>query len=172
MAATNGLPKAKKMTDPTYQEVKAGAVPVAVKEGETVRVLAGEYAGTKGAIDAIGVGSLYLDVSLSKGTRFSCPVPDTFNAFAFLLGGAGQFGATSTRVKKSEIAAFGRGNSVEAVAGESGARFILVAGTPLEEPVARGGPFVMNTQEEIREAWREDQEGTFVKKGAVVDLTS
>ncbi|MBN2718006.1 MAG: pirin family protein [Deltaproteobacteria bacterium] len=160
-----------KMNQPRYRELKAAAIPVVNSNGASVRIIAGEYHGTKGAFADIAGDPLYLDVTLRAGVRFAVDVPKTHNAFAYVLEGAGNFGESPEAVSRKSLAVFRQdGNAtLLARAHENELRFILAAGAPLNEPVARGGPFVMNTEAEIRTAWIEYQNGTFIKSKARID---
>ena len=159
------LPAADKMTAPRYQDIAPERIPVAhPADGVTLRVLAGRVGDTVGPVEGIAVEPLYLDIALAPGARFAAPVPATHNAFAYVFEGAAAIGpADSARhVERGEIAILDRGGEgVEITAGDSAARMILVAGKPLAEPVARYGPFVMNTPEQIVEAIRDYQQGAF-----------
>ena len=166
-----------KMSHPKYRELKASAIPIWETENVTVRIIAGAFNGVNGAFKDIAGNPLYLDVMLAEGTTFSTEIPAFHNAFAYVLEGKGAFGRTATAIAKSSLALFEASAnsesgetevlSVDARAG--GTRFILAAGAPLNEPVARGGPFVMNTQAEIHKAWQEYQNGTFIKEKPRID---
>jgi redox-sensitive bicupin YhaK (pirin superfamily) len=157
------LPAASKLMDPRYQEFPADAIPTVRGDGVTVRVIAGEHGGARGPVTAIVAAPTYLDVALEPGATFEHPVPAGQNAFAYVFDGASAFGTAGAVARDGHSIRFGDGGPVRAEAGPTGAQFLLVAGTPIGEPVAWRGPVVMNTDEELREAFRELRDGTFVK---------
>ena len=160
------LPAREKMSAPAYQEFSAAAIPKVTLDGATVRVLAGELGGRRGVIDDPATDVLYLDVTLASDARFTLPLSDTHNAFLYVFEGdarlAGEDLATHT------LAVLGSGDTVEIQAGVSGARFILVAGRPIGEPVVQYGPFVMNTRDEIELAFADFQAGRLVQAKATM----
>jgi quercetin 2,3-dioxygenase len=175
------LPSSQKMTPPRYQEVKAADIPaVTDDDGTRVLVVCGSFWGQRGPVDGIAADPTYLDVSVPPGGRRSLPVETSRNAFAYVFAGAGSFAdASAPRAVMTENAAdpgsparpevgnrslviFGRGDEVTVQAGPEGIRFLLVSGQPLREPVAWRGPIVMNTQEELRQAFAELERGTFL----------
>ncbi|MBI5330910.1 MAG: pirin family protein [Betaproteobacteria bacterium] len=144
------LPAAEKMSDPAYQEFAAAAIPEVVEAHTRVRVLAGSYAGREGVIDDPATSVLYLDVTLAAGARFRQAVPAAHQGFVYVFeGDAALAGQPAPR---HALAVLGAGEGVEIEAGREGARFILVAGRPLGEPIVQHGPFVMNTRAEIEQA--------------------
>jgi quercetin 2,3-dioxygenase len=151
------LPAKDKMTAPRYQDIEPGRIPEVESTGARVRVIAGSYRGVSGPVRAEATAPLYLDVSLEGDRKFEAPVPEGHNAFVYVYEGSIDIGGRA--VARGELAVFLAGDSVAASAGDAGARFILVAGRPLKEPVARYGPFVMNRAEEIRQAMRDFTEG-------------
>ena len=173
------LPSALKMTKPRYQEVKAAQIPIVTEDdGTQVRVVCGVYGGTKGPIDEIAARPTYLDVTVPAGRRKVLPVETTRNAFAYVFDGAASFRDASgpqpvpteggpahvpTVADSRSLVLFDRGDEVVVQAGERGVRFLLVSGEPLEEPVAWRGPIVMNTQAELRQAFEELENGTFLE---------
>lgn len=165
------LPAKDKMGRPMYRELKAHAVSTVETENSVVRVVAGTYQGTTSAFGDIAGNPTYLDVSVKKGKSFTCDIAPKHNIFAFVLEGEGLFGSSAQRVEKSSLAIFERVEKsvVYASSLNQNLRFILASGAPLNEPVARGGPFVMNTQAEIQSAWDEYREGTFIKQQPVVN---
>ena len=143
--------------------------------------LCAEALGKKGPVDGIAADPVYLDVSIPPGRKKVLPIETTRHAFAYVFAGSGVFGNASdplpvrTDVVGSENASssreadnrslvlFERGDEVTVQAGPEGIRFLLVSGKPLEEPVAWQGPIVMNTQDQLREAFKELHQGTFLK---------
>ena len=177
------LPSALKMTPPRYQEVKAVEIPeITDDDGTQVRVVCGKFWGKTGPVEGIAADPIYLDVSVPPGRRKTLPVGVTRHAFAYVFAGTGKFcnaseplevptepvGWLETTPPPSEadnrsLVLFDRGDELMVQAGEEGIRFLLVSGKPLEEPVAWYGPIVMNTQEQLRDAFRELEQGTFLK---------
>ena len=176
------LPSSLKMTPPRYQEVESADIPEVVDDdGTKIRVICGNVWGATGPIDGIAADPQYIDVAVPPGKRKSLPVETTRHAFAYVFAGSGRFcnasgplavpteGVGSADTSLSEeadnrsLVVFDRGDEVTVQAGEQGIRFLLVSGKPLEEPVAWYGPIVMNTQEELRQAFAEYQAGTFLE---------
>jgi redox-sensitive bicupin YhaK (pirin superfamily) len=155
------LPSRDKLTTPRYQDIAPERIPeVALPDG-SVRVIAGELKGARGPVEAPSTEPLYLDVRLNAGGRFETSVPATHNAFAYVYDGimATGEGADEQRVARGELAVLNDGETFRVRAVDGAARCILVAGRPLSEPVARYGPFVMNTEAEIRQALLDLQAG-------------
>ena len=158
------LPAKQKMIAPRYQNVNANEIPAVDREGGAkIRVIAGEVDGVVGPIGSIAAEPTYLDVSIEAGGSFSLPIPRGHAAFAYVFEGEGKFGPENRVVRGPKLIVWEDGDSVEARGGESGVRFLLVSGKPLNESVARYGPFVMNTQAEIQQTLRELQAGTFAQ---------
>jgi quercetin 2,3-dioxygenase len=156
------LPAALKMTPPRYRNVAAGDVPrISLPGGAQVRVLAGETAGTQGAVHDVAAGPTYLDVRLDGGGSFEHVLPAEHTAFAYVLSGDGTVGAGDQNDQAPRLVVLEDGDAARAEAGPPGLRFLLIAGAPLHEPVARHGPFVMNTRAEIEQALRDLRAGTF-----------
>ena len=158
------LPAAEKMADPVYQEFSPEAIPEIRQGAVRVRLLAGKYGGKRGVIDDPGTDVQYLDVTLDPGAVFARDLANSYNAFVYVYEGSAATGAAT--LPQHSLAVLGEGDQVEIVAGEAGARFILVAGKPIGEPVVQYGPFVMNTQAEIEQAFRDYQAGHLVRKKA------
>jgi quercetin 2,3-dioxygenase len=154
------LPRKDKMIAPRYQDTTSERIPVAEAQGGAVRVkvIAGESLGTKGVIET-RIPILYLHAWLAPGAAFEQPVPATSNAFAFVVEGGGEFGGAHAGA--SQVALFGRGSGPVTVrnTGKDALSFLLIAGEPISEPVARYGPFVMNTREEVLQAVDDYREG-------------
>jgi hypothetical protein len=152
------LPAKDKMSAPRYQDIAPERIPdVQAADGARVRVIAGRFEGTAGPVQADATAPLYLDVILQPKGRIEVPVPESHNAFTYVYEGAVEIDARG--VPRGSLAVLSSGDRVVVTAGGEGARFILVAGQPLKEPVARYGPFVMNTREEIQQAVRDFSEG-------------
>jgi redox-sensitive bicupin YhaK (pirin superfamily) len=154
------LPASEKMTAPRYQEFPASAIPrVQLAPGAHAKVIAGQVGGIEGPVRAESTQAIYLDLLLVPGAAAVVPLPDGHNAFAYVYEGAAQIAATP--ITRGELAVLESAGEFRASAGAEGARFILVAGRPLNEPVAKYGPFVMNTQAEIIQAIHDFQAGRF-----------
>jgi redox-sensitive bicupin YhaK (pirin superfamily) len=176
------LPASLKMTAPRYQDVQSGDIPeVTEDDGTKARVICGSLWGKTGPVDGIAAEPSYVDVAVPARTRRSIPVETTRHAFAYVFAGSGRFcnaseplavptegvgwadTSLSEEADNRSLVLFDRGDEVTVEAGEEGIRFLLVSGKPLEEPVAWYGPIVMNTQEQLRQAFAEYQAGTFLK---------
>jgi redox-sensitive bicupin YhaK (pirin superfamily) len=150
------LPARAKMTEPGYQEFSPSEIPLEQHEnGTRIRVVAGQTAaGTTGAVRNDYVNPTYLDVTLPAGESFSQEVGADDNAFLYVIEGGLKVGAAGTAVDARTMGILGPGDTVQATAGEK-TRFLLISAQPLNEPVTRGGPFVMNTKEEIIQAFED-----------------
>ncbi len=176
------LPSALKMTAPRYQEVKSADIPeVTDDDGTKARLICGSFWGAKGPVEGIAADPVYLDVSVPPGKRKTLPVETKSHAFAYVFAGSGKFCNASgplavptesvgwldtsppVEADNRSLVLFDRGDEVTVQAGDEGIRFLLVSGKPLEEPVAWYGPIVMNTQEQLQQAFEELQRGTFLK---------
>ncbi len=157
------LPAKDKMVRPQYRDLTAEKIPRVTEAAGTVGVIAGSYGESVGATQGDYVRVLMLDVNLKPGADWSTPVDRDATAFAYTVEGGGEFGSAATPVGGRRGVLFGDGDAVAAKAGPEGMRFILVAGRPLHEPVAWGGPIVMNTQEELDQAFAEIESGTFIR---------
>ncbi len=176
------LPASLKMTEPRYQDVSSGDIPELVDDdGTRVRIICGDFWGKTGPVDGIAADPRYLDVWVPPGQRKRLPVETSSHAFAYVFDGAGSFrdasqpvavrteqvGSSSEAVSEEagdrSLVLFDRGDEVVVHAGETGIRFLLVSGRPIEEPVAWYGPIVMNTEAELQQAYAELQDGTFIK---------
>jgi redox-sensitive bicupin YhaK (pirin superfamily) len=151
------LPARDKLCPPRYQDIAPEAIPeVALGDAGSARVVAGECNGVSGAVNGISVAPLYLDVTLKADATCSLPIPSGHTAFLYVYEGAARVEAPvaedSRNLRAGELGLLGAGDGVRVTASSTAARFLLVAGRPLREPVARYGPFVMNTREEIVQA--------------------
>jgi redox-sensitive bicupin YhaK (pirin superfamily) len=161
------LPARLKMTRPRYQGISAGEIPETEAEGGArVKVVAGSVGSVRGPVKDIAADPVYLDVYLPADAYFSCAVPTGHNAFAYVFEGTADFGGNSqaTSVGHTRLAIFADGDHVKAVTRHDSARFLLVSARPLGEPIARYGPFVMTTKQEIQQALADLRDGTFVWK--------
>jgi hypothetical protein len=162
------LPRAKKKMKPRYQEIKSDQIPViSPRRGINIRVIAGRVNGTDGPVREIVADPEFLDISLGPDTFFTHPVHSGYTAFAYVIGGEGTFDEKeSHRMSNRDLILFGNGSSMWVRSFGSGMRFLFIAGKPIGEPVAWRGPIVMNTHEELRLAFKEYADGTFIKKKA------
>jgi len=156
------LPATDKMCEPRYQDIPASDVPaVKIGAGATAKIIAGELEGTRGPVEDVTTEPLYVDVHIDQGGEVTVPTPISHNAFVYVYeGGVTIVADQSQTISRGEIALLGAGDQLTVTADEK-SRFITVAGRPLNEPIARYGPFVMNTQEEIRQALLDRQAGLF-----------
>lgn len=175
------LPRSLKMTDPRYQDIAARDIPEVVDDdGTRVRVVAGSFWGKTGPVEGVAAEPRYLDVSIPPRVRKTLPVESSRHAFAYIFEGSGSFrDASAPQAVRTEwvgdasgtpelpgnrsLVLFDSGDEITVQAGDSGIRFLLVSGRPLEEPVAWQGPIVMNTAAELRRAYAELHDGTFIK---------
>lgn len=154
------LPAAQKMDPPRYQDVVADQVPIIDKDGAQVRLVAGEFDGVRGPVTEIAIQPLYMDVTLQPGAGFELPVPAGHAAYAYVFEGAGEFGGE--KIEAVKMLAFGDGAKIAAKT-ESGVRFVLMAGKPIGEAIVPYGPFVMNTEAEIKQVFEDIKSGNFAK---------
>lgn len=151
------LPAARKMIRPRYQDLAATAIPEVDMADARVRVVAGRVGAAKGPVDGIDIQPTLLDATLEPRATFRHDLPGGDTAFVYVLDGEIAVGAR--QVTAGQLAVLGAGDTVVATSA-SGGRFLLVAGTPIREPVARRGPFVMTTDEELRQAFEDYRNGT------------
>jgi redox-sensitive bicupin YhaK (pirin superfamily) len=176
------LPASLKMTNPRYQDIPSAAIPeVTEDDGTKARVICGDFWGKKGPVEGVAADPNYIDISVPPGRKRRIAVETTRHAFAYVFAGSGTFrDASDPRAvltesavdpnapavydaKNHSLVLFDRGDEIVVQAGPEGIRFLLVSGKPLEEPVAWQGPIVMNTQDQLRQAFRELNDGTFIK---------
>ena len=178
------LPRALKMTDPRYQDVRAKDIPeITDDDGTHVRVVCGQFWGKQGPVEGVAADPRYLDISVAPGRTRRLEVDNSRHAFAYVFAGSGSFrdaskplpvqtelvgisdDATPSMLGNRSLVVFDSGDEITVTAGDEGIRFLLVSGRPLEEPVAWYGPIVMNTKDELRQAYAELKDGSFIKKG-------
>jgi quercetin 2,3-dioxygenase len=176
------LPSSLKMTAPRYQDIAARDIPeVTDDDGTKARVICGEFWGQKGPVEGVAADPRYLDIFVPPGQKKRLAVETSRHAFAYVFAGTGTFRDASDpqRVKTDHVGGspapsvdevgnrslvlFDRGDEVVVQAGDQGIRFLLVSGQPLEEPVAWYGPIVMNTEEQLQQAYAELRDGTFIQ---------
>lgn len=150
------LPRRDKMMQPRYQDVPSAKIPTASKDGVKVRVIAGESLGARAVIDT-RTPIMYLHFELKAGEQVSQPVPAGYNTFAYVVKGDGVLGGRPAR--RSQVALFARDGDAVSIEAKSDMDVLLIGGVPLGEPVARYGPFVMNTQDEIYQAIEDYRSG-------------
>jgi redox-sensitive bicupin YhaK (pirin superfamily) len=163
------LPARLKMTRPRYQNITSDQIPeIQHEDSVKIRVIAGEVDGVHGPVEEIVADPTYLDIAISPGGTFSKHVESGHAVFAYIFEGAGFFEAEAsdaeTSIASPRLVVFDDGDRVSAWASDQGLRFLLVSGKPLNEPIARYGPFVMNTQDEIEQTLADLQNGTFIKQ--------
>lgn len=175
------LPRSLKLTDPRYQDVLAKDIPEVVDDdGTRVRVICGEFWGKTGPVEGVAADPRYLDVWVPPQVRKTLPVESSRHAFAYVFEGSGTFrDASAPQAVRTEwvgeasgtpeltgnrsLVLFDSGDEITVQAGDAGIRFLLVSGRPIAEPVAWQGPIVMNTEAELRRAYAELRDGTFIK---------
>jgi redox-sensitive bicupin YhaK (pirin superfamily) len=157
------LPARDKMTAPNYQEFGGDKLPVVERTGVNVKIIAGQLDGAVGPVKQPATYPIYMDIRLDAGVDFALPVPAGHSAFVYVYEGSLTVGASreAATIGAQELAVLGDGAEVQLSGRAPRSRAILVAGRPLREPVARYGPFVMNTREEIMQAFTDFQSGRF-----------
>lgn len=159
------LPASHKMTQPGYQEHDAASIPLETRPGVSIRVITGETSqGTKGPVSQPLTEPLYLDVSLEANTSFSEAIPEQHNAFVYGIEGSIRLKTEqgeTVSVTRDQLGVLSPGTTIELESMDQAARFLLIAGKPLGEPIARSGPFVMNSQAELQQAYKDYQRGEF-----------
>ncbi|MFZ0442981.1 MAG: pirin-like C-terminal cupin domain-containing protein, partial [Methanobacterium sp.] len=155
---------------PRYQEVKSSQIPeIRLENGVMVKIIAGEMDGVKGAVTEIFADPLYLDVNMPMKSYFEQPIKRGHTVFAYVIEGEGIFGdfdessEMGTTVSSTNMVIFGDGDYIKVKTDQNPVRFLLISGKPLNEPIARYGPFVMNTSEEIEQALIDLRTDNFVK---------
>ena len=159
------LPKSHKMMDPRYRELREQDIPVIkINENVKVKIICGDLNGFKGPVEDIITEPEYLDVSVNSGAEFTHSIQSGNNAFAYIIEGSGFFDPDKgVIIGKETLVIYDDGDEVRITAGNNPLRFLLISGKPIREPVAWRGPIVMNTEEELRKAFQEYKDGTFIK---------
>ena len=159
------LPASHKMTQPAYQEYTVDKIPLETRLGTSIRVITGETSqGTVGPVSQPLTEPLYLDVSLEANTTFAESIPGQHNAFVYVIQGSVRLEneqGEKISVTRDQLAILSQGTAIELESEEQPARFLLIAGKPIGEPIARSGPFVMNSQAELQQAYMDYQSGKF-----------
>ncbi|MCF6343575.1 MAG: pirin family protein [Devosiaceae bacterium] len=159
------LPATEKMKPPAYQEFSPDEIAVETRlDGTIIKIIAGQTDnGTQGPVKKITTGPLYLDVQLGKDANFSQHIPTSHSVVIYMIEGAALIGEEKSTLSQGHLAVLGEGNRIELVSEKTGAdaRFLVIAAKKIGEPVARGGPFVMNTRKEILQAFDDYRQGKF-----------
>ena len=159
------LPKSHKMMDPRYRDVTTDQIPCEeIAKGVTVKVVAGKINGIEGPVRDVVIKPVYMDISMDANSNFEYTIPEENTAFVYLFDGKAHFGRDAKEVETGHLIELIAGDTVKIATGESSARMLFISGKPIKEPVAWYGPIVMNTQEELENAFREYRNGTFIKK--------
>ena len=159
------LPASHKMMSPRYQDIPSQQIPeVVTNDGARVRILCGSFSGVQGPVKDIIIDPEYLDVTVPTGSVYHHPTRRDYTVFIYVIGGKGYTGAENETVLSNEtVVLFEDGDQIRIATEGDPVRFLLLSGKPIREPVAWGGPIVMNTREEVQQAFREYEEGTFLK---------
>jgi quercetin 2,3-dioxygenase len=158
------LPATEKMSAPEYQNLAPSDIPLVKQDGTTIKVIAGSYQGTGGPIHDPHTDVHYFDVALASGKDFSVTLPPDYTALAYVYEGQASIG--DTILPTHSLAIFGAGERLTLASRNAAGRFVLVAGRPLNEPIAQYGPFVMNTSDEIHQAFDDYRNGRLVRTRA------
>ena len=158
------LPRADKMTTPKYRDIRADMVPKIEEDGSTIGVISGSYKGNQGAAQGEHVKMMFLDVDMKAGAQWQLETNKDTTLFIYIVEGEGWFENSNENLISSKSGVlFNNGEELIARASGKGIRFLLFSGMKVNEPIAWGGPIVMNTQEELKQAFRDIDDGTFVK---------
>ena len=159
------LPRAHKMMEPRYRDIKSAQVPeVTLENGSKIKVICGRIGKHVGPIEGIISDPEYLDVTVPPGSEFKHPTKSGHTVFAYVIQGQGQFAETKKQfIGNGTVCLYADGDHIAVTTAAEPVRFLLISGKPIGEPVAWYGPIVMNTQQELRTAFEEYQNGTFIK---------
>jgi quercetin 2,3-dioxygenase len=159
------LPAKDKMVQPKYRAITEQDIPVIDEKNKKVHILCGTYNGNKGAIEGDYVKALYLDVEIDAGSEWDLSTEPDHTLFIYILRGEAVFGDESDQlIPEKHVILFSEGNTFRVKTQEKGVRFLLMSGKPLKEPIAWGGPIVMNTRKELNQAFEELDNNTFIRK--------
>ena len=157
------MPAKVKMSKPEYHYINADQMSVHKDDEKKIKVIAGKFKDAEGPIKKHNLDPIYFDVELKKGKEFNFLIPSTHNSFIYLINGEIKIGNENhDKVKDSTLILLSRGKNLK-ISALSNAKFLLISGKPIGEQIARGGPFVMNTKQEILQAIEDYHSGTFVK---------
>jgi len=158
------LPRSHKMTHPQYRDISSGMIPKVQEEGCTIGIISGHYQQTSGAIQGDYVKTLFLDVAIRAGAKWCLESEKDATLFIYIVEGSGYLDTEAqTFIDQRKAVLMGKGEEFFAQASEDGLRFLLFSGLQIEEPIAWGGPIVMNTHQELQQAFQELEKGTFIK---------
>jgi redox-sensitive bicupin YhaK (pirin superfamily) len=159
------LPASEKMMHPRYRDVTSGTIPeVSPTDGVTIKIISGDIEGTKGPVQDIVTDPGYLDITIDSGIEWKHRVEPGYTVLVYVIGGEGYFGPERDNMIRPEtLVLYEDGDSLTIKTDTAGVRFLLISGKPIGEPVAWRGPIVMNTEEELRIAFAEYRDGTFLK---------
>jgi len=158
------LPREQKMTMPKYRDITTKDIPSVVTEGAVIKVIAGSYQGVSGPVHDLVMAPFYYDIALNPGAFIELPVPESYTVLACVFKGDGTLGDTEKfNAVSPSFLSLKEGDTVKVQAGHEGMRFLLIGGEPLNEPIAWRGPIVMNTDEELKLAFKEYHDNTFLK---------
>ncbi len=159
------LPAGEKMCAPLYRDITADQIPkLILANGVQIKIICGQVAALKGPAEDISIDPQYLDIAIPPRTEFTHPTPLGHTVLAYVIGGSALFSPKEmTELGDGSLLLFGDGHEITIQTKAESVRFLLISGRPLREPVAWQGPIVMNTEEELRTAFREYREGTFLK---------
>ena len=157
------LPRKDKMTPPRYNDIRSENVPEIRENGAIVRVISGTCKGVRGYMEGEHVQMTMLDIALQPGAVFEMPTPEDETLFVYLMAGSGMFGLANRELEEKRGVLFTQGDQVGFTAGDKGLHLVACMGRPLKEPIAWGGPIVMNSRQELQQAFDELDRGTFIK---------
>ena len=159
------LPASQKMNPPRYRDITPELIPnLRLDNGVQISIICGNIAGTKGPVNDIAIDPQYLDITVPPGISYNHQVVSGYTAFAYIIGGQGVFGNKDEPYNDETLILFGDGDTITVTTEDNPVRFLLISGKPLNEPIAWGGPIVMNTQAELANAFEQYQNGTFLKQ--------
>lgn len=164
------LPAKDKMTSPQYRDIKNSNIPVTEDAGSKIHIISGSYKGKAGALQGDYVKPLMMDIELEAGSELSLDIEKDATLFVYIIQGEGCFNSdTQELISEKHAVLFDEGDTFYAKASSKGIRFLLLSAKPLKEPIAWGGPIVMNTKEELNQAFKEIEEGTFIKSNLAME---
>jgi redox-sensitive bicupin YhaK (pirin superfamily) len=164
------LPAKEKMTKPQYRDIVSSKIPIIEEEGIKIHIISGSYKGKAGALEGDYVKPLFMDIELEEGKTWSLEVEKDTTLFVYIVSGEGRFEPNAKEyISEKHGVLFNEGDTFHAEASSKGMRFLLLSAKPLKEPIAWGGPIVMNTKEELNQAFKEIEEGTFIKGNLSLD---
>ena len=158
------MPAKLKMSKPSYQNIEPQEIPEFKDQEKKIKIIAGKYQNKIGPVKGISVDPIYMDIELEKDKTFSFIIPSSHNTFVYLVTGEIKIGnKTRNKLQNSTLICLEKGTDLK-VSSIKKSKFLVIAGRPIGEPIARGGPFVMNTKQEILKAVQDYHSGNFVQK--------